>query len=186
LSAGEAAARLARYGPNALEERRRSAVWELLSHFWQPIPWMIEAALVLTAVTARWTDFGVILALLLLNGLVGFWEEHQAANAIEALRQRLAKQARVLRDGAWRTLPAEQLVPGDLITVGRGDVIPAEGLIVGGNAEADESVLTGESLPMEKQAGDGLFSGTVLWRGAPHVRVLATGDRAPSSAVPRH
>jgi H+-transporting ATPase len=176
LSSAAAAARLERYGPNALQERRRSVALELLSQFWQPIPWMIEAALVLTAVTARWTDFGVILALLLLNGLVGFWEEHQAANAIEALRQRLAKQARVLRDGEWRTLAAERLVPGDLITVGRGDVIPADGLIVEGSAEADESVLTGESLPVDKQAGDGLFSGTVLSRGAPRVRVLATGQ----------
>ncbi|HET6867715.1 MAG TPA: plasma-membrane proton-efflux P-type ATPase, partial [Solirubrobacteraceae bacterium] len=175
LTRAQAAARLERYGPNALEERHRSVVLELLSHFWQPIPWMIEAALVLTAVTARWTDFGVILALLLLNGLVGFWEEHQASNAIETLKQRLAKQARVLRDGAWRTLPAEQLVPGDLIVVGRGDVIPADCVIVDGSAEADESVLTGESLPAEKQAGDGLFSGTVLSRGAPHARVLATG-----------
>jgi H+-transporting ATPase len=176
LSDTEAAGRLERYGANALEERRRSVVLELLSHFWQPIPWMIEAALVLTAVTARWTDFGVILALLLLNGLVGFWEEHQAANAIDALKTRLAKQARVLRDGEWRTLPAEQLVPGDLIEVARGDVIPADGVIVDGSAEADESVLTGESLPVEKQAGDGLFSGTVVSRGAPHGRVLATGQ----------
>jgi H+-transporting ATPase len=177
LSSEQAAERLRRYGPNALEERRHSVALELLSHFWQPIPWMIEAALVLTAVTARWTDFGVIFALLLLNGLVGFWEEHQAANAIEALEQRLAKQARVLRDASWQTLPAEQVVPGDLIAIGRGDVIPADGLLVDGSAEADESVLTGESLPVEKQAGDGLLSGSVLSRGAPHVRVLATGQR---------
>ena len=176
LSEADAAARLERYGPNAFEERHRSVVLELLSHFWQPIPWMIEAALVLTAVTARWTDFGVILALLLLNGLVGFWEEHQAANAIEALRERLAKQARVLRDGVWRTVGAEQLVPGDLIGVERGDVIPADGAVLEGTAEADESVLTGESLPVAKQAGEWLFSGTVLSRGAPRVRVLATGQ----------
>jgi H+-transporting ATPase len=175
LSGAEAVARLARYGPNAVEERGRSVALELLSHFWQPIPWMIEAALVLTAVTARWTDFGVILALLLLNGLVGFWEEHQATSAIEALKERLAKQARVLRDGQWQTLPADGLVPGDLIVVGRGDVIPADGVIVEGTADADESVLTGESLPVEKQPGDGVFSGTVVSRGAPHVRVLATG-----------
>jgi H+-transporting ATPase len=175
LSGGEAATRLERYGPNVLEEKRRSAVLELLSHFWAPIPWMIEAAVVLTAVTGRWTDFGIILALLLLNGVVGFWEEHQAANAIEALKERLAKQARVMRNGEWRTVPAERLVPGDLITVQRGDVIPADGLIVEGTAEADESLLTGESLPAEKQTGDGVFSGTVVSRGAPHVRVLATG-----------
>jgi H+-transporting ATPase len=83
LSAEEAAARLARYGRNTLDGKRHSAV---LSHFWQPIPWGIEAALVLTALTRRWTDFGVIFALLLLNGLVGFWEEHQAEDAIEALK----------------------------------------------------------------------------------------------------
>ena len=93
LSGGEAAARLERYGANALAAKGHSVVLEFLSHFWAPIPWMIEAAVVLTAVTARWADFGIILALLLLNGLVGFWEEHQAANAIEALKERLAKQA---------------------------------------------------------------------------------------------
>lgn len=175
LSGAEAAARLERYGANALKEERRNALIELLSHFWAPIPWMIEAAVVLTALTARWADFGIILALLLLNGLVGFWEEHQAANAIAALKQRLAKQARANRDGRWQTLPAEQLVPGDLITVQRGDVIPADGVILNGSAEADESVLTGESLPVGKQPGDGLFSGTVISRGTPAVRVLATG-----------
>jgi H+-transporting ATPase len=175
LSTGEAATRLARYGANAIEKRRQNVVLELLSHFWQPIPWMIEAAAVLTAVTARWTDFAVILALLLLNGLVGFWEEHQAADAIDALKKRLAKQARVLRDREWRLVPAEQLVPGDLISVERGDVVPADGVIVEGTADADESVLTGESLPVEKQPGDGLLSGTVVSRGTPQVRVVATG-----------
>jgi H+-transporting ATPase len=175
LSSGAAAARLERYGSNELEERRRSAVLELLSHFWAPIPWMIEAAVLLTAVTARWADFGIILALLLLNGVVGFWEEHQAGNAIEALKQRLAKQARVMRDGEWQTVPAEQLVPGDLLVVERGDVISADGRIVAGAVEADESVLTGESLPVEKQPGAGVFSGTVVSRGAPHIRVVATG-----------
>jgi H+-transporting ATPase len=176
LSNADARSRLQRYGPNALEEQRRSALLELLSHFWAPIPWMIEAALVLTAATARWADFGIILALLLLNGLVGFWEEHQARNAIEALQERLAKHARVLRDGQWQTLPAEELVPGDLIVVERGDVIPADGRILEGKAEADESLLTGESLPVERQPGDWLFSGTILSRGSPHVRVLATGS----------
>ncbi len=95
LSDGEAAARLGRYGPNALVEQERSVLLELLSHFWAPIPWMIEVALLLTAITARWPDFAIILALLLLNGLVGFWEEHQAANAIAALKEQLAKQGRV-------------------------------------------------------------------------------------------
>ncbi len=176
LNGQQAAARLERYGENTLVEERRSVALELLSHFWAPIPWMIEAAVLLTALTARWADFGIICALLLLNGLVGFWEEHQAANAIEALKQRLATQARVNRDGAWLTLPAEQLVPGDLIALRRGEVIPADGTVVGGDAEADESVLTGESLPIEKPLGAGVFSGTVISRGAPTIRVLATGS----------
>ncbi|MGB0094260.1 MAG: plasma-membrane proton-efflux P-type ATPase, partial [Solirubrobacteraceae bacterium] len=177
LSREEAAGRLERYGPNALAEQQRSVVLEFLSHFWAPIPWMIEVAVVLTALTGRWADFGIILALLLLNGVVGFWEEHQAANAIEALKERLAKQARVRRDGEWRTVPAEEMVPGDLVAVARRDVIPADGWIVDGTAEADESALTGESLPVEKGAGDGVYSGTVVSRGSPKVRVVATGSR---------
>jgi H+-transporting ATPase len=175
LSSREAAARLERYGPNAIVERERNVLLELLTHFWAPIPWMIELALVLTAVTGRWADFGIILALLLLNGLIGFWEEHTAANAIEALKERLAKRARVMRDGGWRTIAAEDVVPGDLIVAGRGDVIPADGRIVVGAAEADESALTGESLPVEKRDGDDAYSGTVISRGSPRIRVLATG-----------
>ncbi len=175
LSAGEAAARLGRYGPNALLEQERSVLLELLSHFWAPIPWMIEVALVLTAVTGRWPDFGIILALLLLNGLVGFWEEHQAANAIAALKEQLAKQGRVKRDGEWQTVATEEVVPGDLLVVERGDVIPADAQIVSGTVDADESALTGESLPVTKGPGEDLYSGTVVSRGAPTARVLATG-----------
>jgi H+-transporting ATPase len=175
LSGRAAAVRLQRYGPNAIEEQGRSVLLELLSHFWAPIPWMIEAALALTAATARWADFGIIAALLALNGVVGFWEEHQAANAIAALKERLAKRARARRDGEWQTVPAEQIVPGDLLLVERGDVIPADGRIAAGTADADESVLTGESLPVGKSAGDEVFSGTVVSRGTPSLRVLATG-----------
>jgi H+-transporting ATPase len=175
LRSEEAADRLERYGPNALEEHRRSVLVEFLSHFWAPIPWMIEAALALTAVTARWADFAIIFALLLLNGVVGFWEEHQAQNAIEALKERLAKRARVRRDGEWHEVPAEEIVPGDLVVVERGDVVPADGAVVAGVADADESALTGESLPVEKRPGDAFYSGTVVSRGSPQVRVLATG-----------
>ena len=175
LDAATAAARLRRYGPNTIAEEERSTLLELLSQFWAPIPWMIEAALVLTAVTARWADFGIILALLALNGAVGFWEEHQAAGALAALRQRLARQARVRRDGEWGTIAAGELVPGDLIAVARGDVVPADGGLLAGEAEVDESALTGESLPVAKAAGDPLYSGTVVARGTPTMRVLATG-----------
>lgn len=174
LSGEEARLRLERYGPNALEERERSVLLEFLNRFWAPIPWMIEVALALTALTARWADFGTILALLLVNGVVGFWEEHQAQHAIAALKERLAKRARVRRDGRWREVPAEEIVPGDLIAIERGDVVPADGAILAGAAEADESVLTGESLPVEKTPGANLYSGTVVSRGSAQVRVIAT------------
>ena len=175
LSAEEATARLDRYGANALVEETRNALLDLLSHFWAPIPWMIEVALVLTAITARWPDFAIILALLALNGLVGFWEEHQAANAIAALKEQLARLGRVKRDGEWQTIGAEQIVPGDLLMVQRGDVIPADARILTGTVDADESALTGESLPVSKGPGEDLYSGTVVSRGAPTARVLATG-----------
>jgi H+-transporting ATPase len=175
LSGAEANARFDRYGQNTLSEENRSVLLEFLAHFWAPIPWMIEAALILTAATGRWADFAIILVLLLLNGLVAFWEEHQAASAIEALKERLAKRARVKRDDDWLTVPAEEIVPGDLIAVERGMVVSADGRILSGTGDADESALTGESLPVEKDAGDEVFSGTVVTRGSPQIRVLSTG-----------
>ncbi|MBQ0984512.1 plasma-membrane proton-efflux P-type ATPase [Streptomyces sp. F63] len=175
LTSQEARDRRERYGPNAIEEEQRGVLGELLSHFWGPIPWMIETALLLTAVTGRWTDFAVILALLLLNGGVGFWEEHQAQSAIAALKQRLATKAQARRDGAWTTVDAGELVPGDLVRTGRGEVVPADGRVVDGTGEADESALTGESLPVGKEPGDAVYSGSALARGAPVIRVLATG-----------
>ena len=175
LKKEEAAARLDRYGRNALAEEDRKILIEFLAHFWAPIPWMIEAALVLTALTGRWADFAIILLLLLLNGLVAFWEEHQAANAIEAAEGASGKTARVRRDDRWLTVPAEEVVPGDLIAVERGTVVSADGKVLSGTGSADESALTGESLPVEKAAGDEVFSGTVVTRGSPQIRVLSTG-----------
>ncbi len=177
LTSGEAHGRLERYGPNALEEKESNVVLEFLSHFWGPIPWMIEGALILTLVEVRFTDFGIILTLLVVNGGVGFWEEHQAANAIAALKEQLAKDARVMRDGEWTTVPAEALVPGDLAIVDRGKVVPADGRVVGGEGESDESSLTGESLPVGKQVADSLFSGSTITRGNVVMRVLATGSK---------
>ena len=176
LTSAVAAARLGRYGPNTIEGERRHLWLEIGSHFWGPIPWMIEVALVLTALTARWTDFGIIAALLVLNGVVGFWEEHQASSAIEALKDRLARQARVKREGDWLELDVAEVVPGDLVAVERGDIIPADAKILVGRGEADESALTGESLPVDKGPGDVIHSGAILVTGGPTARVLATGS----------
>ncbi len=112
LSQNEAQARLNEYGYNEIPEERTNPLVKFLSYFWGPIPWMIEVAAILSAVVHDWEDFGIILALLLMNAGVGFWEEYQAGVAIAALKAKLALRARVKRDGAWMTIPARELVPG--------------------------------------------------------------------------
>jgi H+-transporting ATPase len=177
LSSAEAERLLDELGPNEVPEERRNLLLEIGSHFWGPIPWMIEVALVLTAVVHRWADFVIIMVLLLVNGAVGFWEEHQAGNAIAALKEQLALTARVRRDRRWQTLPARLLVPGDLVHVELGQIVPADGRLVSGSCEVDQSALTGESLPVEKQADDELYSGSVLARGEASALVTKTGVR---------
>jgi len=104
LSQAEAQKRLTQYGPNEIEEKKTNSFLKFLTYFWGPIPWMIEAAVILSAVARHWPDFAIILLLLLANAVVGFWEEHQAGNAIAALKAKLAIKARVKRDGKWITL----------------------------------------------------------------------------------
>ncbi len=177
LTQADAAARLTRYGFNELPEERVHPLLKFLSYFWGPIPWMIEVAAILSAVVRHWEDFYIIFALLLMNAGVGFWEENQAGNAVAALRARLALQARVLRDGAWRLLPARELVPGDRIRVRIGDVVPADArLLEGDPVEIDQSALTGESLPVERKAGETIYSGSVLKQGEVDALVCATGS----------
>ena len=176
LSSGEAAARLARYGPNEVTEQRRSPVLVFLGYFWAPIPWMIEAALVLSLLARHWSDGAIISVLLGMNGVVGYTEEHQAANAIDALKQRLAPTARVLRGGAWTQVPTEELVPGDVARLRLGDVVPADARLLDDvSLQVDQSALTGESLPVSRSLGDVLFSGAVITRGESDVLIYATG-----------
>ena len=151
---------------------------KFLTYFWGPIPWMIEVAIILSAIIQRYEDFFIILALLLLNAVVGFWEENKAANAIELLKRKLAVNARVLRDGSWATTAARQLVPGDLIRVRLGDVVPADAKLTKGDfLLLDESGLTGESLPVEKHASDVAYSGSVVRQGEMDALVFSTGMR---------
>ena len=152
LTQAEAKKRLTQYGPNEIEEIKTNEILKFLSYFWGPIPWMIEAAVILSAVARHWPDFGIILLLLLANAVVGFWEEHQAGNAIAALKATLAIKARVKRDGKWVTPPARELVPGDIIRVRLGDIVPADArLLEGDPVEVDQSALTGKSLPAERE-----------------------------------
>jgi H+-transporting ATPase len=176
LSQAEAQKRLAQSGPNALEEKQTSAFLKFLSYFWGPIPWMIEAAVILSAVDRHWADFSIILTLLVANAVVGFWEEHQAGNAIAALKAKLAIKARVKRDGKWVTPAARELVPGDVIRVRLGDIVPADARLLDGDPiEVDQSALTGESLPAERKSGEAVFSGSIIRQGEIEAMVYATG-----------
>ncbi len=178
LSDAEAARRLAQYGPNAIAEEHTSPLLRILSFFWGPIPWMIEIAAVLSAVVQRWEDFAIITAMLLINAGVGFTEEYKADNAISALKRNLALKARVLRDGAWRSVAAEELVPGDVIEVRLGNVIPADVTLVEGEyLSVDQSALTGESLPVDKGVGDSAYSSSVAKMGEMKAVVTATGTK---------
>src|SRR5271165_290990 len=178
LSQAEAEKRLTQYGPNEIEEKKTNELLKFLSYFWGPIPWMIEVAVILSAVARHWPDFGIILVLLLANALVGFWEEHQAGNAIAALKATLAIKARVKRDGKWVTPAARELVPGDVIRVRLGDIVPADARLLDGDpVEVDQSALTGESLPAERKSGDAVFSGSIIRQGEIGALVYATGDK---------
>jgi H+-transporting ATPase len=176
LTQADAQGRLTRYGPNEIEEKKTNELLKFLSYFWGPIPWMIEAAVILSAVARHWPDFGIILVLLLANAMVGFWEEHQAGNAIAALKATLAIKARVKRDGKWVTPAARELVPGDVIRVRMGDIVPADARLLDGDPiEVDQSALTGESLPVARKSGEAVFSGSIVRQGEIGALVYATG-----------
>src|SRR5271168_5373558 len=174
----EAKRRLAQYGPNEIPEKRTNALLKFLGYFWGPIPWMIEVAVVLSAVVRHWPDFFIILVLLLANATIGFWEEREAGNAIDALKARLAIKARVKRDGNWTTPSAKDLVPGDAIRLRLGDIVPADArLLDGDEVSVDQSALTGESLPASRKSGDAVFSGSIIRRGEVDALVYATGAK---------
>ena len=178
LSQAEAAKRLTQYGPNEIEEKKQNVLLKVLSYFWGPIPWMIEVAVILSGVVRHWPDFFIILILLVSNAAVGFFEERQAGDAIEALKARLAIKARVKRDGNWVTPPARELVPGDVIRLRLGDIVPADArLLDGDEVSLDQSALTGESLPATRKSGDAVFSGSIVRRGEIGALVYATGGK---------
>ncbi len=177
LSPEEAQRRLEQYGYNELPEEKTNAFLKFLSYFWGPIPWMIEVAVILSAIVGHWADFGIILVLLVMNAVVGFWEEYQAAGAIAALKAKLALDARVRRAGNWTVVPARELVPGDVIRIRLGDIVPADArLLEGDSIQVDQSALTGESLPVTHKSGEGVYSGSIVKQGEIDALVYGTGS----------
>jgi H+-transporting ATPase len=176
LNPAEAQERLNKYGPNALAEKKKSSLSAFLAYFWGPIPWMIEAAAIMAFIVGDWGDFTIITSLLLFNALLGFWEEHEASNALDALKRSLALKAQALRGGKWEQVDARTLVPGDIVRLYLGDVVPADcKLIQGDYISIDQSALTGESLPVTKKSGEDAYSGSVVKQGEMVAVVTATG-----------
>ncbi len=176
LSVAEAQKRLGEFGPNALEEKKESPLLKFLAYFWGPIPWMIEVALILSLVVKHRLDAVIIAVLLGFNAVIGFWEEYKASNALAALKKGLALKARVLRGDKWQEVDAVDLVPGDVVRLRLGDIIPADVKLVEGDyISVDQAALTGESLPVNKKVGDIAYSGSVAKQGEMVALVCATG-----------
>jgi H+-transporting ATPase len=176
LASQEANDRLLKYGPNEIPEKKKSTLLKFLTNFWGPIPWMIEIAAILSLIIEEWDDFVIIIAMLFINSVVRFWEEKKADNAIELLKEKLALKAKVIRDGEWIEIEARELVPGDIVHLRLGDIIPADVKLIDGEyLTVDESILTGESLPVEKKIADIGYSGAIIRQGEMDGVVVGTG-----------
>lgn len=177
LSEAEAAARARRFGWNQIEEERKNPVLGFLKRYWGPMPWLLEFAMALTAVLGHYTESALIFVLLTVNAVIGFLQSRHSQRAVELLKRRLQVQARTLRDGRWTRKDARELVPGDILKIRLGDLVPADALILGGEVSADASALTGESLPQELRPSDVVYSGSVVRRGEATCLVVNTGLR---------
>ncbi|VVC03573.1 Copper-exporting P-type ATPase B [Candidatus Burarchaeum australiense] len=177
LSEEEASRRVKEFGFNEVVEKKTNPLLEFLLRFWGPIPWLLEVAALLSYLVGQTFDALVIALLLLVNTSISFYEEHDSQKALQLLKRKLTINARVLRDGNWTARVARELVPGDIITVGLGDVVPADAKILHGSISADQSALTGESLPVELREGGVLFTGSIVKRGEAKCVVVNTAMR---------
>jgi H+-transporting ATPase len=178
LTSAEASRRLAELGPNAVTEEAPPRWRVFLAKFWGPIPWMLEAALLLELGLGAYVEAAVIGALLLFNASLGFIQEGRAGAALAALKKRLAPTALVRRDGEWVRRPAAELVPGDAIRLPLGALVPADATVVSGSVMVDQSMLTGESVPVDANAGDTVYAGSLIRRGQAIAEVAATGSKS--------
>jgi len=175
LSSGEARARLAKSGPNAMPDTSVHPLRTAIGKFWSPVPWMLEAAIVLQLVLGKYVEAGIIAGLLVFNAVLGLFQESRAQATLAALKSRLALNASVCRDGKWSTIAAADLVPGDVVKLSLGGIVAADMRLLSGNTLLDHSMLTGESVPIEATVGTQTFAGALVRRGAAVAVVTATG-----------
>jgi H+-transporting ATPase len=177
LTAAEAKARIERYGRNELVEKEVSNLEKFLRFFWGPIAWMIEAAALLSLLMGHWADLTIILVLLFYNAISGFWQERKASDALAALKAGMAPKATALRDGQFAAIDAAEVVPGDVVRIKLGEVVPADVRFIDGDyISIDQAALTGESLPVSKKLGDEGYSGSIAKKGEMSAVVIATGN----------
>jgi H+-transporting ATPase len=177
LTTSEAKNRLDSDGYNEIAEKKVSPLLKFLSYFWNPFSWMIEAAVIFSAIVGDWVDFVIIAILLVANGLIGYFEEKTAGDAVAALKAQLALNADAKRDGKFISVPARELVPGDVIRIKIGDVLPADArLLPGDPVKIDQAALTGESLPVDRSSGEQVYSGSGVKKGQAEAIVNGTGS----------
>jgi H+-transporting ATPase len=177
LSSEEARGRLQKLGPNSVPDTALNPLRRALTKFWAPVPWMLEAAIVLEIALGKYFEGAVIALLLVFNAALGFFQEGRAEATLAALKSRLALNASVCRDNAWLTIPATTLVPGDVVKLSLGSVVAADVRLTEGEVLLDQSMLTGESVPIEAGAGVETFAGALVRRGEAEAEVTATGAR---------
>jgi H+-transporting ATPase len=184
LSSPEVAKRLAHFGYNEISEKEEPLWHRVFRRFWGPIPWMIEVAAILSAAVQKWEDFAIIFVMLLVNAGLDFFQEHRALNALKALKQRLANEVIVLRDGTFRSILARELVPGDIVKLRIGNIVPADVQLVRGEyLLIDQSALTGESLPVSKKGGELAYANTIVKQGEMLAVVVNTGKNTNFQTV---
>jgi H+-transporting ATPase len=177
LTSDDARQRLDKFGPNAIPDTTLHPLRLALEKFWAPVPWMLEAAIVLELTLGRYVEAAIIAGLLVFNAALGLFQESRAQATLAALKSRLALNASVRRDGAWKTVPAVELVPGDVVKLSLGAVVAADVHLTGGEVLLDQSMLTGESVPIEAGAGMQTYAGALVRRGEAVAEVTATGAR---------
>ena len=177
LTKSEVAVRRKECGYNEVAETKGHPVFEFLHKFWGISAWMLELIIVLSAVLEKYSDLVVVSALLVVNAVLSYVQEKRAAGVVEALRRRLRVSARVLREGNWQVIPARELVPGDIVRMRPGDIIPADVRLLTNTLSVDQSALTGESKDADKAVGDVLSSGSVVRRGEGNGVVILTGAK---------
>jgi len=175
LTEAEVTIRLKQYGYNEVPEKKTNPLVRFVKKFWGLTAWMLELIIILSWILHKYSDLYIVTALLVINSILSFAQEEKASSAVKALQQKLQVNARVLRDGAWKVIPARELVPGDIVRVRTGDFVPADAKIIMGELGIDQSALTGESMEAEKKSDEVLYSGSIVRRGEASGVVILTG-----------